>query len=93
MPMWPFRGQSEESSHQPEASVILSSHKLDVSVILMKNEVGGRVSSQFRDSEEVRVGLSSSRPAGRTWPFRPKTEECGDKLNPSVIPTKNEERG
>ena len=41
MPMWPFRGQSEESSHQLEDSVILSSHKLDVFVILMKNEVGG----------------------------------------------------
>ena len=79
MPMWPFRVHLEESSH-----------KLDVSVILMKNEEGGWVSSQFRDTEKVRVRLTSSRHKWPMWPFRGQTEESRHKLDVSVILIKNE---
>ena len=55
--MWPFKYQTEEARDKPEFSVIL-----------MKNEEGGWVSTQFRDSEKVRVRLTSSR---RKWTMRP----------------------
>ena len=81
-PMWPFRVHLEESSH-----------KLDTSGILVKNEVSGWVSTQFRDSEKVRVSLSSSRPRWPMWPFRVRLEESSRKLDVSVILINNEEGG
>ena len=81
-PMWPSRAQTGESRH-----------KLDLSVILMENEEGGRVSTHFRDSEKVRVRLTSSGPKRRMWRVRAQTEESHHKLHISVILTKYEERG
>ena len=74
-PMWPPRAQTGESRH-----------KLDLSVILMENEEGGRVSTHFRDSEKVRVRLTSSGPKRRMWRVRAQTEESHHKLHISVNP-------
>ena len=71
--MWPFRVQTEESRH-----------KLDVSVITMKNEEGGWVSTQFRESEKVRVRLTSSRAKWPTWLFTAHTKESSHKLDAFV---------
>ena len=70
-----------------------SRHKLEISVILKENEEGGRVSTHFRDSEKVRVRLTSSGPKRRMWRVRAQTEESHHKPNISVNLMKNEGGG
>ena len=79
-PMWPFESQSEESRS-----------KFMHPGILMKNVEGASVSTQFRDTENVRVLLTSSWPKWPMWPLGPQTEESRSKFMHSGILMKNEE--